>query len=669
MRRLATLLDKNKSRNIVPAFALRPDQLPTPAWSKRSLVCYSLCLWLLFSFSSFAQELKLEVPRVALTSIPIDLSVTDEAGELDPDRLGELILTGGRDTVPAVVQEDGRIAFLGVVLPSSGHANLELLLSGKPLLQGSLTVIPAWSSILPPFVAILLALVFRSVIPALFAGIWVGAWAVTGFSLHGLWGGLLDTVEAYVHPAVADSDHAAIMVFTFMVGGMVGLISRNGGMQGVVNHIMKWANTARRAQLATWSLGLLIFFDDYANTLVVGNTARPLSDRLRVSREKLAYIVDSTAAPVATVALVTTWIGYQVGLIGDGIEHINAIEQSAYAIFLNSVPYSFYPLLAIVFVFAVAFSGRDFGPMYHAEVRARTTGILIRPDAEVDDEAITGKELTPGEGTPLRAVNALLPLGVLIAGVLGGLWVTGEGDGLQQIIASADSYRALMWASLLSVLTAALLSLGQGILTIAATVDAWYAGVKFMLFAMIILVLAWALSSVTGVLHTADYLVALLGGTLVPQMVPATVFVLAALIAFATGTSWGVMAILMPLSIPLTWGILEANDLVASGAHMHIFYSTIACVLAGAVWGDHCSPISDTTVLSSLASGCDHIDHVRTQMPYTFVVGGAGLLLGTVPSGFGVPWWLSYPVAIGALLGILYGVGKRADDSLAATTA
>lgn len=647
-----------------------PDQTHTPNCPraisrKQSLTYFGFCLWLLFSSSSLAEELKVEAPRVALVSIPIDVSVA-EAGELDVSRLGELVLVGGRDIISGVVQEDGRVVFEGVVFSSGGRAKLELKLDGEPLLQHSLNVIPAWASLLPPFVAILLALVFRSVIPSLFAGIWVGAWAVTGFSLYGLWSGLLATMENYVHRAVADTDHAAIMIFTFMVGGMVGLISRNGGMQGVVNLVVRWSNTARRTQIATWGLGLLIFFDDYANTLVVGNTARPLNDRMRISREKLAYIVDSTAAPVATVALVTTWIGYQVGLIGDGIAQINGIEQSAYAIFLNSIPYSFYPLLCIVFVLAVATTGRDFGPMYHAEVRARTTGVLIRPDAEVDDAAISGKELAPGEDTPLRAVNALLPVGVLIAGVLGGLWVTGEGDGFQQIIASADSYRALMWASLLAVLTAALLSLGQGILTLSGTVDAWYAGVKFMLFAMIILVLAWALSSVTDVLHTADYLVALLGDTLAPQMVPATVFVLAALVAFATGTSWGVMAILMPLSIPLTWGILEANDLVGAGEHMHIFYSTIACVLAGAVWGDHCSPISDTTVLSSLASGCDHIDHVRTQMPYALLVGSAGLLLGTVPAGYGLPWWLSYAIAIPLLLGILHWGGKRADDAPAA---
>ena len=643
----------------MPAFAVTPDR-PNGGLRKRLSIGFLFCLLLLYSLPGPAQELEIEAPSVALASIPIDVSL-EPAGRLDTARPGELVLLGGDRSVSGVAGENGDVVFAGVVLSSRGPATLELQLDGRTLLTHSLKVIPAWASLLPPFVAILLALIFRSVIPSLFVGIWVGTWAAAGFSLFGLWTGLLDTVETHVHQAVADADHAAIMIFTFMVGGMVGLISRNGGMQGIVNLVVKWANTARRTQLATWSLGLLIFFDDYANTLVVGNTARPLNDRMKISREKLAYVVDSTAAPVATVALITTWIGYQVGLIGDGIANIGGIEESPYAIFLNSIPYSFYPLLCILFVFAVAATGRDFGPMYRAELRARTTGVLIRPDAEVDEAAITGKELAPGGQTPLRAVNALLPVAVLIGGVLGGLWVTGEGDGFQEIIASADSYRALMWASLLAVLVASALSIGQGILTLSATVDAWYAGVKFMLFAMIILVLAWSLSSVTSVLHTADYLVALLGDTLAPQMVPATVFVLAALVAFATGTSWGVMAILMPLSIPLTWGILEANDLIGAGEHLHIFYSTISCVLAGAVWGDHCSPISDTTVLSSLASGCDHIDHVRTQMPYALLVGGVGLLLGTVPAGFGMPWWLSYAVAIPLLLAVLRWVGRRAE--------
>lgn len=605
-------------------------------------------------------DLELQLPEVALVSIPLEVSVQHTRGSISEGEAAALRLVTAQGRLTGTLGDEGNVVF-EVLFPSTGEWEVALEQDGESLATGHIVAIPAWTSVLPPLLAIFLALAFRSVIPALFVGIWVGAWAIEGFSLPGLWLGLLDTVDVYVHDAVADADHAAIMVFTFMVGGMVGLVSRNGGMQGIVNRIVTWANTPRRGQLATWGLGLLIFFDDYANTLVVGNTARPLSDRLLISREKLAYIVDSTAAPVATVALVTTWIGYQVGLIGDGVSKIDGVQEGSYSIFLNSIPYSFYPLLSILFVFAVAHYGRDFGPMYVAEERARTTGALLHPDAEVDHGAAAGAELQPDEAIPKRGFNAVLPLLVLVGGVLAGLWVTGEGDSIQAIIGSADSYRSLMWASLLSVLTAAMLSITQRLLTLTETVDAWFAGVKFMLFAMIILVLAWSLSAVTGVLHTADYLVALLGETLPAQLLPAMVFGLAAMIAFATGTSWGVMAILMPLAIPLTWGILQAGTLDAS-AQMPVLYSVVSCVLAGAVWGDHCSPISDTTILSSLASGCDHMDHVRTQIPYALLVGGVGLLIGTIPTGFGLPWWLSYLFAVPLLFGALHAIGREVPD-------
>ncbi len=514
-----------------------------------------------------------------------------------------------------------------------------------------------WVSILPPLIAIAVALAFKRVIPALFLGIWVGGWAVYGFSADGLLKGLLDSFQVFVLGALADEDHAAVILFSFMIGGMVGIITKNGGMHGVVNRISGWATSAKRGQLATAVLGLAVFFDDYANTLVVGNTMRPVTDRLRISREKLAYVVDSTAAPVACLALVTTWIGYEVGLIGDAIAKIDGLNASPYEVFLNTIPYSFYPILAILFVFGVALSQRDFGPMRRAELRARSTGEVLGPNAQIDAEAVEGEHLQPLEGKPQRAVNAVLPVLVLVFGVLGGLYVTGDGDNIRDIIGSADSYKSLMWASLLGVLAAFVLSLAQRILTTAQTVEAWYAGLKSMLFAMIILVLAWSLSKITEVLGTADYLVTVLGDAIAPGMLPAIVFVLSAATAFATGSSWGTMGILMPLVVPLAWAVLVAGGM-ADGQHLHILYSTVSCVLAGSVWGDHCSPISDTTILSSMASGCDHIEHVRTQLPYAMTVGAVAIGIGTIPAGYGFPWWGSLIIGTAILLAVIRLFGR-----------
>jgi len=520
----------------------------------------------------------------------------------------------------------------------------------------------SWIAVLPPLLTIAVALISKRVVPALFIGIWMGAWAINDFGLTGLWTGLLDTFQVFVANALSNPDHTSIVLFSMMVGGMVGIISRNGGMQGIVNHIVKWANSARHACLATASLGLAIFFDDYANTLVVGNTMRPVTDSMRVSRAKLAYIVDSTAAPVACIAIVTTWIGYEIGLIGDSISKMPGLDAEAYLLFLNTLPYSFYPVLAIAFVFMVSSSGRDFGPMLEAERQARKNG-PGNPDLDKGSNQETDR-LQAIDGKPQRAFNAYIPVAVMVLGMLVGLYVTGKeavadvaDPTLQDIIGSANSYTALMWSSLASMMAAALLSLGQRIMDLEEVVNAWFHGVRSMLMAMIILILAWSLGEVTDILKTADFLVSILGDALPVFILPTMVFLLAAATAFATGSSWGAMGILFPLAMPLTWAVMIAQG-QADPEHMHILYSSVSAILAGAVWGDHCSPISDTTILSSLASGCDHMEHVRTQLHYAMVVGAVAIMFGSIMTALGSPWWLGMSLGLIVLWLVLRFIGK-----------
>jgi Na+/H+ antiporter NhaC len=409
-------------------------------------------------------------------------------------------------------------------------------------------------------------------------------------------------------------------------------------------------------------MGLMIFFDDYANTLVVGNTARSVTDHLKISREKLAYIVDSTAAPVVCLALVTTWIGYQVSLIDQAMGDIDGLAgRTAYSLFLNSIPYSFYPILAVLFVLAVAASGRDMGPMYKAEVRARKG--QVEPKVAEALPAMDGDTLESKPDVPMRPLNAFLPIVVLIGALAAGMFITGSGETITDIVGSADPYKSMMWASFIGALVAAGLSIGQKILSAHETVDAWYGGARATLFGMIVLILAWSMSAVTSDLNAKGYLISILGDTLPVALVPAVVFVLAAITAFSTGTSWGTMGILLPLVLPLTWAVMTVNG-VADPAGMHIMYSAIACVLAGAVWGDHCSPISDTTVLSSIASGCDHIEHVRTQLPYAMLVGTVAIAIGTIPAGYGLPPWISLIVGATILLTVLRFFGRSADESV-----
>ncbi|MCH1493431.1 MAG: Na+/H+ antiporter NhaC family protein [Luminiphilus sp.] len=610
-------------------------------------------LWALVSPGS-ANAAELDAPQVFLQGIEYDIGVA----QTDPEAPLPQLLANGQ--LYSGEREGDQLVYRGVTANEGPQLALILQDGQRVLTQTEVPVIPAWISILPPLLAIGIALLIRSVLPALMLGLWLGAWALEGMSAKGIFYGLFTSFEVYVASAVANPDHVTIMLFTFMIAGMVGIVSRNGGMRGIVELIIKGANSAKRGQLAVWSLGLVIFFDDYSNTLVVGNSSRSITDRLRISREKLAYIVDSTAAPIATIALVTTWIGYQVSLIGDAITHLDGLSMSAYSIFLNSILYSFYPFMAMLLVVLVITTGREFGPMLKAERRARTTGVTAPPVKSTvgqDDEAA----LAMKPGLPPRAINALLPVAVMAVSILGGLYITGEGDTVSEIVGSADSYRSLMWASLLSAFTAVIMSSLQRLLSLEEIVDAWISGARFTFVAMIILVLAWSMAEISSELHTAEFLIASLGESLPAPMLPATVFVLAAFTAFSTGSSWGAMGILLPLVLPLSWAIMGANG-QADPEHYYLLYSSVSGVLAGAVWGDHCSPISDTTVMSSLSAGCDHIEHVRTQLPYAVLAGTAALLVGTVPTSFGVPWWIGMLGAAAVTTIALRILGEPVED-------
>ena len=600
--------------------------------------------------SSYALDVKLS--QIALTHVDTEINISNAGAFQSID------VYFGTQKISGATDDLGRIDF-NLKFDQPGKKTLHIVQSGAESTDYNLRVIPGWISIAPPLLAIFIALILRNVIPALIAGIWLGATALRSFTPMGIFQGLLDGFQIYVVKALSNGDHAAIILFSMMIGGMVGIITRNGGMNSIVMLLVSRAKTAIGGQVSVWLMGLMIFFDDYSNTLVVGNTARPLTDHLKISREKLAYIVDSTAAPVVCIALITTWIGYEVGLIDQALKGIPELTEPAYTVFLHSIPYSFYPILAIIFVFTVARTGKDMGPMYHAEVRARQG--QVSPLNTLDTPAIQGDNLEMKVGVKMRAMNAFIPILVLIFSLLAGLYVTGEGDSMTDIIGSADSYTAMLWASLLGAMTAAIMTISQKILTTHETVDAWFGGVRAMLFAMIILILAWALSDISMALNTADYLVSILADSLPAEMVPVTVFVLSAITAFTTGTSWGTLGILMPLVVPLCWAVMQVNG-IADAAHMHILYSAIACNLAGAVWGDHCSPISDTTVLSSMASGCDHIEHVRTQMPYALLVGSVAIAVGTIPGAYGVPPIVSIIAGALILVSVLGYFGRKADQ-------
>ncbi len=619
---------------------------------------------LLSASPSRGEAIEVDAPEVYLTGIPF--SVTVRAVEiLEPVDL-EIRSATGRLLARETVEPLGAVAFEGLAVGEPDQLPLTLQAGADAFrLEGPL--LPGWVTILPPLVAIALALIFHEVVTALFVGVWLGCLFLMGYNPLTA---LLLTIGRFARDALADENHAAILIFSLLLGGMVGLLTRMGASRAIVDVLTPLATSRRRGQFAAWVAGLVIFFDDYANTLIVGNTMRPLTDRLRVSREKLAYIVDSTAAPVAAIVFVSTWVGYEISLIEDGL--VLAVgggearpPVSAFAVFIHSIPYLFYPLLALFFVLLVIVMKREFGPMLAAERRASSGGGLFRPDAQL---AACMDEIDDVANGRARWWMAAAPVATVVVTVVTGLVYTGlealpEGSerSLSSIFGQADPFRPLLWGSLLGCIAALVLAVGWRLMKLSEAIRAWVDGLRSMLLAFVILMLAWSLGAVTESLGTASYLSTVLSDRLPLEALPFSVFVVAAVISFATGTSWATMAILFPLVIPLAVA-LGAGLEPADGSGYGLLLGTIAGVMAGSLFGDHCSPLSDTTVLSSMASGCDHVDHVRTQLPYALAAAIVSAVAGMLPIGLGFSPWVCLPVAAALLVLLVRFVGRPVES-------
>lgn len=537
--------------------------------------------------------------------------------------------------------------------------------------------IPLWLTIVPPLLAIFMALYFKESVTALLAGIFAGAFIANGMYIDSLLISFMRTLDTYILGALNNIYHLSIILLTLLIGAMVAVISLNGGMQGVINKIKPYAKDRRSSKLTAYFMGLILFFDDYANTLIVGSSMKNLTDKFKVSREKLAYIVDSTAAPIAAIALITTWIGAELSYIRSGIIDIDIeLGQSVYAIFLDSLKYSFYPILTIFFVFMIIWSRRDYGPMLKAEKRAlELTG--TEDENELKPEYNQEENLDPKPGVAQRWYNGVIPIFTMIFVAILALVHTGLEAFLQDslpnavfswpnawqatlqeagpgssfleraglIIGYSDPYVSLLWASGSAVVVALILTFGQKLLNLTESMKALGGGMKSMVPAITILVLAWALALNTQDLNTATYLAGLAEGRISPYLLPPIIFILAAFTAFSTGSSWSTMAILYPIAIPSTYAVCMAAGLDPE-ITTEILLNVISIVLAASVLGDHCSPLSDTTILSSLATGCDHIAHVRTQLPYALTVGIFSLFAAFFSTFLGGGWFVSLSIII-----------------------
>ena len=526
-------------------------------------------------------------------------------------------------------------------------------------------VIPGLLSIIPPLLAIILALIFRQVILSLMFGIYVGAVFIYDYNPLT---GLLRLADKYVINALSDVSHIQIIVFTLLFGGVIGLISRSGGTRGIANVLTKFARSRKSGMISTWLSGIIIFFDDYANTLVVGNLMRPVTDKLKISREKLSFIVDATAAPVASVFIVSSWIGYEVGLIQEGLDIIGS-QANAYTTFLSTIPYRFYPIAMLFFVFLISVSGRDFGAMHKAERRTVEEGKVSNGEVDHSKDMTHSTEIL-GNEEKAKWYNGVIPILVIIIGTIIGLIYTGINSlqeqgildyDIQDIIANSDSYLALLWASFTACVIAAIMIVSQRIMNLKETIDAWFIGIRSMLLAIIILTLAWAIGSITTEIKTADYIISLISDVVNPRFLPVIVFIVCGATSFATGTSWGTMAIMFPIVIPLAATVTDMQNYNTQESTL-ILEGVISSVLAGCVWGDHCSPISDTTILSSMASGCNHIDHVRTQLPYAILVGIVCMIFGDILTAYGLSPYISLIIITTILVAVIYLFAKKLNN-------
>lgn len=477
-----------------------------------------------------------------------------------------------------------------------------------------------WLSILPPLLAIVLAFATKQVLISLFLGIFVGAMMLNNWNPFY---GFLRTLDKYLVGSLADSWNASIIIFLLAIGGMVGVVNKMGGTVAIAEALGKKIKSPKTAQLYTWLLGVLVFFDDYANTLIVGPTMRPLTDKNNISKEKFSFIIDSTSAPVVGLAFISTWVGYEIGVIRSVYQNLG-IEANYYGVFIKSLPYSYYCIYALIFGLTLLLMERDFGPMYDAEKRARLTGKLIGDTAKpMTSNEITNMEIR--KDIKLKASNAIVPILTLVIVAFVGLWYNGYTmleepvnpltiEGMRTCFGEADSSMVLLWASITSSIVAVIMGAVQGIFTVGEAFDAWVEGAKSMLMACMILVLAWSLGSVTGDVGTAEFLVGRIPQNFPFAILPVIIFFLSAIISFATGTAWGTMAIVIPLAAPMAYAFVK------NGGDPHMMTVILGTVLSGAIFGDHCSPISDTTIMSSMASGSDHLDHVKTQMPYAITI-------------------------------------------------
>ncbi|MFI3175237.1 MAG: Na+/H+ antiporter NhaC family protein [Bacillota bacterium] len=500
-------------------------------------------------------------------------------------------------------------------------------------------------SLVPPVVAITLALVTKEVYSSLFVGIIVGALFYDNFNLTEAYlTAFTDKTDGGFLANLSDSWNVGILIFLVVLGAMVSLMNKAGGSRAYGEWSKQHIKSRQGAALATFFLGILIFVDDYFNCLTVGSVMRPMTDGHKISRAKLAFIIDATAAPICIIAPISSWAAAVAGVV-DGV---NGLE-----LFIRAIPYNFYAILMIVAMVTMLKMDFDFGPMAVHEKNARENGDLFTTAKKMyaDIESIE----VVGNG---KVIDLVLPVIILIASCVMGMVYTGgffEGVSFIEAFANCDASAGLVIGSIIAIILTLLLYIPRKVLTFEQCMSCLPDGFKAMVPAILILSFAWTLGGITGLLGADVYVAGLLENSAgqLAYFLPVIIFVIAAFLAFSTGTSWGTFAILLPIVVK----ILDPTS--------ELLIITVSATLAGAVCGDHCSPISDTTIMASAGAECDHINHVSTQLPYALMVGAVSCV-NYILAAFIQNWLINLPIAIVSMIATIFFIRKTIGNKAVA---
>ncbi|XP_065179840.1 uncharacterized protein HI_1586-like [Sycon ciliatum] len=591
----------------------------------------------------------------------VDLMPLPESMYYEIHRSGKLLVNGTLSRS----QRDGQ----AVSLTLSGHGHSQLLFYIQDVCEEHVEEvfsIPAWLSIFPPLVTIILAIFSKQVLVSLCAGIFLGCFFL--FRYNPLTA-FLHTYDMYLVNAVADQGHAEILVGTFLLGGLIGVVQKSGGAYGLAKILRRLAKTRRSSQLVAVGMCFLVFFDDYSNILIVGNTLRSVMTSSGISKNKFASIIHSMGPPIASIVPISSWIGVEIGTAKGALKHIDGINEEPFIYVIQTIPYRFFPVIMLFFPLISALIGWDFGPMLKVEResshkhRSLTSTVqsnsvanygsvaesepCLEPELMSKEEDVQAGALEPKKGVPQRWFNSAVPFLIVMVVTFVGMILNGRQVAKEQgldmtlvnFVGNCDAVAALIWSSALATWVALILMLLQKIFTFPEFMEAWVIGVKELLEPVLILISAWALGSIVADVQASSWVASSIPASFKVEAIPVLASILACVMSYATGSAFGTMSILFPLIVPLVGKKTSSKALLhqAGGA-----------IFGGAIFGNVVAPIADDTILTTLSAPIALTDHLKTQSPYVFLVVANTVILGDVMVAFDC-----YNAYVGLLLCIL----------------